>query len=74
MLAATLTDEQRARLERLLRVTAGRRVTDLERLRMAPVDPTIKGLIAALERLRELRALADGLGGLDALHPPGCGC
>ena len=36
---------------------------------MAPVDPTIKGLIAALERLRELRALADGLGGLDALPP-----
>ncbi len=69
MLAATLTDEQRARLERLLHVTAGRRVTDLERLRMAPVDPAIKGLIAALERLRELRALADGLGGLEVLPP-----
>jgi hypothetical protein len=36
---------------------------------MAPVEPTIKGLIAALERLRELRMLADGLGGLDALPP-----
>src|ERR1019366_6385243 len=48
-------------------VTAGHRVTELERLRMAPVEPTIKGLIAALERLRELRALADGLGGLEAL-------
>jgi hypothetical protein len=69
MLAATLTDEQRARLERLLRVTAGHRVTNLERLRVAPVEPTIKGLIAALERLRELRVLADGLGGLDALPP-----
>ena len=69
MLAATLTDEQRARLERLLRVTAGHRVTDLERLRTAPVEPTINGLIAALERLRELRVLADGLGGLDALPP-----
>ena len=67
MLAATLTDEQRARLERLLHVTAGHRVTDLERLRRAPVEPTIKGLIAALERLRELRVLADGLGGLEAL-------
>ena len=67
MLAATLTDEQRERLERLLHVTAGRRVTELERLRMAPVEPTIKGLIAALERLRELRVLADGLGGLEAL-------
>ena len=67
MLAATLTDEQRARLERLLHVTAGHRVTDLERLRMAPVEPTIKGLMAALQRLRELRVLADGLGGLEAL-------
>jgi hypothetical protein len=36
---------------------------------MAPVDPTIKGLTAALERLRELRVLADELGGLDALPP-----
>ena len=67
MLAATLTDEQRERLERLLHVSAGHRVTDLERLRMAPVDPSIRGLIAALERLRELRVLAEGLGGLDAL-------
>jgi hypothetical protein len=66
---STLTAEQRARLERLLRVTAGHRLTDLERLRMAPVEPTIKGLIAALERLRELRVLADGLGGLEALPP-----
>ncbi len=48
-------------------VTAGHRVTDLERFRMAPVEPAIKGLIAALERLRELCALADGLGGLEAL-------
>lgn len=67
MLAATLTAEQRERLEGLLRVTAGHRVTELERLRMAPVQPTIKGLIAALERLRELRVLADGLAGLEAL-------
>ncbi len=67
MLAATLTAEQRERLERLLRVTAGHRVTELERLRMAPVEPTINGLIAALERLRELRVLADRLAGLEAL-------
>jgi TnpA family transposase len=67
MLAATLNGEQRERLERLLHVTAGQRVTELERLRMAPVEPTIKGLIAALERLRELRVLADGLAGLEAL-------
>jgi hypothetical protein len=69
MLAGTLNSEQRERLERLLHVTAGRRVTELERLRMAPVEPTIKGLIAALERLGELRVLADGLAGLQALPP-----
>ncbi|MCA1681158.1 MAG: DUF4158 domain-containing protein, partial [Actinobacteria bacterium] len=67
MLAATLTPEQRGRLERLLVVVAGRHVTELERVRIAPVEPTINGLIAALERLRELRILADGLAGLDAL-------
>ncbi|MCA1678334.1 MAG: hypothetical protein LC777_04995 [Actinobacteria bacterium] len=53
--------------QRLLRVAAGQHVTELERLRIAPVQPTINGLIAALERLRELRILADGLAGLDAL-------
>ncbi len=42
-------------------------MTDLERLRTAPVEPTINGLIAALERLRELWILADGLAGLEAL-------
>ena len=67
MLSETLNGEQRERLERLLQVTAGHRVTELERLRMAPVEPTIKGLIAALERLGELRVLADGLAGLEAL-------
>ena len=67
MLAATLTAEQRGRLERLLVVVAGRHVTELERLRIAPVEPTINELIAALERLRELRILTDGLAGLDAL-------
>jgi hypothetical protein len=38
---------------------------------MAPVEPTIKGLIAALERLRELRVLAAGLEALP--HPDGRG-
>jgi hypothetical protein len=64
-----LTGAQRERLERLLRVTAGHRVTELEWLRMAPVEPTIEGLIAALERLRQLPVLADGLAGLEAAAP-----
>ncbi len=67
MLADTPTREQRDRLEVLLRTPAGRRISVLERLRRPEVDPTIDGLIGGLERVRELRALADGLGGLDAL-------
>ncbi len=67
MLADTPTREQRDRLEVLLRTPAGRRISVLERLRRPDVDPTIDGLISGLERVRELRALADGLGGLDAL-------
>ncbi len=51
MLAATLTEEQRARLERLLRVTAGRRVTDLERLRMAPSSAPRWPTLSAVNQL-----------------------
>lgn len=67
MLADALSDEQRARLEALLRVAGGRRESELERLRHPPVQPTVAGLVAALERLRELRALAAGLGRSQAL-------
>jgi TnpA family transposase len=67
LLGGALTDEQGARLEGLLAVVGGRRESELERLRRAPVEPTVAGLIATLERLRELRAVADGLGGLDSL-------
>jgi hypothetical protein len=65
--AAALTDEQRVRLERLLAVAGERRESQLEQLRRAPIEPTAAGLIAALERLGELRALAAGVGGLEAL-------
>ena len=67
LLAAGLTEEQRARLEALLTLVGGRRESELERLRRAPVEPTVAGLIAALQRVGELRTLADGLGGLDVL-------
>jgi hypothetical protein len=67
MLADSSTTQQRERLEVLLRTPAGRRISILERLRRPEVAPTIDGLISGLARVQELRALADGLGGLDAL-------
>lgn len=67
LLGGVLTDEQRARLEGLLAVAGGRRESELERLRRAPVEPTVAGLIATLERLRELRAVAAGVSGLQSL-------
>jgi len=66
-LAGALSDDQRARLEALLVVAGERRESELERLRRPPVEPTAAGLVAALERLYELRALASGLGSLQAL-------
>ncbi len=67
MLADTPTDEQRERLAALLHTPAGRRLSVLERLRRPEVEPTIGGLISGLARVQELRELAGGLGGLDAL-------
>jgi len=67
MLAETPTAEQRERLQALLQTPTGRRLSALERLRRPEVEPTIGGLVGGLARVRELRALADGLGGLDAL-------
>ena len=56
MLTEVVTNGQRDRLLELLRTPAGRRLSTLERLRRPVVDPSIKGLIGALERERELRA------------------
>ncbi len=67
MLADHPTGEQRDRLTALLHTPSGRRVSVLERLRRPEVEPTIGGLINGLARVQELRELADGLGGLDAL-------
>jgi Domain of unknown function (DUF4158) len=67
MLADTPTSEQRERLAVLLHTPAGRRLSVLERLRRPEVEPTIGGLVNGLARVQELRELADGLGGLDAL-------
>ena len=61
---------QRARLTALLIVPPGARHSPLDRLRKGPVDSTATGLLAALQRLQDVRAL--GLSGL-ALPavPPG---
>jgi hypothetical protein len=67
LVGGALTDEQRGRLEGLLAVASGRRESELERLRQVPVEPTVAGLIATLERLRELRVVADGLSELESL-------
>ncbi len=61
---------QRARLEGLLAVAAGERTSTLERLRRGPTSVTAAGLLGALHRLDEIRAL--GVGELDlSFVPPG---
>jgi len=53
----------RARLEGLLVVGDGERGSTLDRLRRGPTSVTAAGLLGALHRLEEIRAL--GVGGLD---------
>lgn len=68
VLAALVTREQARRLERLLIVPDGSRVSDLERLRTSPTTVSGKSLVAALERVAELAAL--GFGSLDLSGVP----
>jgi len=62
-LAAAPDAAQRARLEGLLAVPPGEHTSTLERLRRGPTSVTAAGLLGALHRLEEVRAL--GVGGLD---------
>lgn len=62
-LAAVSDAGQRDRLVALLEVADGQRTSTLERLRRGPTSVTAAGLLGALRRLEEIRAV--GVGGLD---------
>ena len=67
-LAGLASPEPRTRLDALLVVPQGRRRSELDRLRRPPFTPSIGGLIQALQRLGEVRAL--GAGELDLSKLP----
>ncbi len=56
-LARTLKPCQAARLETLMVADESSRPSPLERLRLAPTRVSVVGMVEALERLREIRAL-----------------
>jgi TnpA family transposase len=68
VLAAAPNAAQRARLEALLHVPEGTRQSPLDRLRRGPVRVSGPALIAALDRLAEIRAL--GVGNLPLPRAP----
>ncbi len=67
-LAALLTAESRSRLEALLVVPEGERISPLDRLRRAPTRISAPAMVGALHRLTEIRSL--GVGGLKTAHVP----
>ena len=69
-LARLLSAEQRAHLEDLLVIPAGARRSALDRLRRGPTQATAPGLVQALRRLAEARALEMGEVELSGI-PPG---
>src|SRR5512135_1777114 len=68
-LARTLKPRQAARLETLLVADERSRQSPLERLRRAPTRVSVAGLVGALERLGEIRALGVGHIDLSAVPP-----
>jgi TnpA family transposase len=68
-LARTLKPRQAARLETLLVAEECSRQSPLERLRRAPTRVSVAGLVGALERLREIRALEVSHIDLSAVPP-----
>ncbi|MFE7171328.1 DUF4158 domain-containing protein [Streptomyces sp. NPDC057616] len=69
-LAAAPTPEQAARLQQLVVVPAGRRLSELDRLRRSPRDISASGVGKALERYESLHAFGGSAWNLDAI-PPG---
>ncbi|MGN9794957.1 Tn3 family transposase [Streptomyces sp. OZ13] len=69
-LAAAPTTEQAARLQQLVVVPAGKRLSELDRLRRSPRDISASGVGKALERYESLRAFGGHAWNLDAI-PPG---
>ncbi len=67
-LAHAASSEVVAALEALLVVPDGRRRSELDRLRRPPLSPNVGGLVHALERLGDVRAL--GVGTLDLSRLP----
>lgn len=67
-ISTTITPEQRAQLEGLLARAGASRITHLERLRRAPARASAPGLVQALSRLTEVRAL--DVGTLDLTRVP----
>jgi hypothetical protein len=67
-LAAVPTPVQARRLEGILEVPPGSRVSDLDRLRKGPVTASGRSMAAALERVAEIAGL--GFGGLDLAAVP----
>lgn len=68
LLARFPNDEQRSRLELLLEVKDNKRQSDLDRLRRSPTRVSGPSLVAALERLEEIREL--GMGSLNLERIP----
>jgi len=69
LLVDAATPELVERLDQLLVVPDGQRRSDLDRLRRPPFSPTVGGLVQALDRLDEVRALQVGELDLSGLPP-----
>jgi len=68
-LVDTATPDLVEQLDQLLVVPDGKRRSELDRLRRSPFSPTVAGLVQALDRLSEVRALRVGELDLSRLPP-----